>query len=310
MSKPLVSVIIPTYNSKKTIKRAIKSVLRQNYENIELIVIDDASEDSTIKIVEKFSNIILIKNENNIGQYYSRFKGINKATGTYITFLDADDWLAPDAIYRAMMIARLYKADVVQMSILRRVSIFNIPLLYPSKYDVTKTLQANLFDEKLFPIACWGKLYHQDVFCDIEFPHLYSEWGEDRIFNLLVFDKARKIYFAPEAWYNYKWGGNGTKVTSDTIDDYTEIYSLKCQWAEINKFFRFIPLITDEYVSLLNYWTRQAINNRTMTKEEIISKLNSAIIENNLEMLNAEKIYRENKSSIKRYISLIINRIF
>ena len=102
--KVLVSVIIPCFNSSKTIDRAIKSVLVQSNEyNIEIIVIDDCSEDDTLTKIKNFKpsknvSIIILKNEKNMGTGYSRDKGIANSKGQYIAFLDADDYWLPNKL--------------------------------------------------------------------------------------------------------------------------------------------------------------------------------------------------------------------
>lgn len=94
--KPLVSVVIPVYNREKTILRALNSVLRQTYSNIEVIVVDDGSTDSTAQIVSNCADerVRLIRLSNNQGANKARNTGISKAKGEYIAFQDSDDeWL-------------------------------------------------------------------------------------------------------------------------------------------------------------------------------------------------------------------------
>ncbi|NQV30150.1 MAG: glycosyltransferase family 2 protein [Candidatus Marinimicrobia bacterium] len=87
-----ISVIIPTYNRARTIERALLSVLRQTYPALEIIVVDDASDDSTPEILAEFKGKIkLITNESNRGVSFSRNVGINSARGDWIAFLDSDD---------------------------------------------------------------------------------------------------------------------------------------------------------------------------------------------------------------------------
>lgn len=98
MNEPLVSVIMPAYNSADFIAEAIASVRNQSYKNWELFVIDDVSTDNTCSIVKKIirlePRIRLLKNLNNEGAGVSRNKGIAAAKGNFIAFLDADDlWL-------------------------------------------------------------------------------------------------------------------------------------------------------------------------------------------------------------------------
>lgn len=92
--KPLVSVILPTYNRSEYLGRAIEGVLSQSYNNFELIIIDDGSTDRTSEIISKYqdSRIKIIKNEENIGFVKSLNKAINYAQGEYIARIDDDDF--------------------------------------------------------------------------------------------------------------------------------------------------------------------------------------------------------------------------
>lgn len=102
MKKPIVSVIMPAYNSTGTIRKAIDSVLAQDVD-LELIVIDDASGDdleNKMKEAGYLDNpaICYIKNEKNMGAAMSRNRGIDMAAGSYVAFLDADDWWEADKL--------------------------------------------------------------------------------------------------------------------------------------------------------------------------------------------------------------------
>lgn len=91
----LVSIITPTFNSAKYIAETIQSVQNQTYSNWEMIIVDDASSDETITVIEKVqendSRIILVRQKKNVGPAITRNKGIQKASGKFMTFLDADD---------------------------------------------------------------------------------------------------------------------------------------------------------------------------------------------------------------------------
>jgi|GEM_PF-3026041 len=91
MNKPLVTVIIPAFNRQKTIVRAIDSVLNQSYKNVEVIVVDDGSIDSTEEIVKNcYKDIIYIKKKNG-GPASARNAGLENSSGDYIAYLDSDD---------------------------------------------------------------------------------------------------------------------------------------------------------------------------------------------------------------------------
>ena len=95
---PLVSVVIPTYNRPKYLENAIRSVLNQTYPNLEIIVVDDASDLGYEPLKEKYSSVTFMKNDENRGACYSRNRGLEAANGEFINFLDDDDELFPEKI--------------------------------------------------------------------------------------------------------------------------------------------------------------------------------------------------------------------
>ena len=106
--KPLVSVIIPTYNRKNTLKRCIDSVLAQTYRNFEIILVDDCSTDGTMEFVEadygdvSDINIVYVRNDSNLGAGASRNVGVSYAAGEYLAFHDSDDTWHPDKLEKQM----------------------------------------------------------------------------------------------------------------------------------------------------------------------------------------------------------------
>jgi glycosyltransferase involved in cell wall biosynthesis len=98
----LVSCIIPTHNRSLLLKRAVESVINQNYKNLEIIVVNDGSIDDTEKVIEELKRqdprIISLKNEQSKGPSAARNKGIKNATGYFIAFLDDDDQWLPNRI--------------------------------------------------------------------------------------------------------------------------------------------------------------------------------------------------------------------
>lgn len=96
----MFSVIIPNYNREKVIKRAINSVLSQTHRDFELIIVDDCSTDSSIKVISsiKDERLKLYKLDKNSGAAAARNFGIEKSTGKYISFLDSDDYFEPEIL--------------------------------------------------------------------------------------------------------------------------------------------------------------------------------------------------------------------
>ncbi len=97
-----ISIIIPAYNSEKYIQRSIRSAIDQNFDknHYEIIVIDDASADSTLKVIQPFQDSIrIMKHKNNMGLAAARNTGIKSAKGRYIVNLDADDYIHQDLLH-------------------------------------------------------------------------------------------------------------------------------------------------------------------------------------------------------------------
>ncbi|MEH1944561.1 MAG: glycosyltransferase [Nostoc sp.] len=96
---PKISVIIPAYNSEKTVKHTIQSVLNQTFTDLELIVINDGSQDSTLEVVTQIQDSrIKVFSYSNAGGNVSRNRGLNRAVGEFVSFLDADDLWTPDKL--------------------------------------------------------------------------------------------------------------------------------------------------------------------------------------------------------------------
>lgn len=98
MNKTLVTIVIPAYNHAKYLKQAIDSVLSQDYQNIELIVLDDGSTDNTLDLLKSYGNLFVWERHENMGQANTLNKGWKMAKGDILSYLSADDFLLPHAV--------------------------------------------------------------------------------------------------------------------------------------------------------------------------------------------------------------------
>lgn len=112
---PLISVIIPAYNTAGYIAQSIQSALGQTLKNIEVIVVDDASTDETVAIAQRFQDdrLRIFINEQNMGAAGARNRAIQAARGEWIAVLDSDDWYAPDRLEHLLQVAYAERADMV-----------------------------------------------------------------------------------------------------------------------------------------------------------------------------------------------------
>lgn len=137
---PLVSVLMSTYNSEKTLERALDSILNQSYKNIEFLICNDGSTDNTKKILEKYSNLYeqieIINNKNNVGLTKSLNLLINKSKGDFIARQDADDYSDPERIKEQIKYCISNKFQAVftrTYNLNKNISMQNISYLIPYK---------------------------------------------------------------------------------------------------------------------------------------------------------------------------------
>lgn len=118
---PQLSIIIPAYNNSRYLPECIRSLTMQDYRDIEIIVVDDASTDDTSSVVkdlaEHDSRIRLIQHKKNAGTLASRKSGILASHGSYVMLIDQDDALAPNALTSLMLFAQQHPADIYHFGV-------------------------------------------------------------------------------------------------------------------------------------------------------------------------------------------------
>lgn len=191
-SAPLISIILPNYNSEVTIEATIESIEKQTYRNWELIIVDDGSTDNSLSVVKKtskyLSKITIYSNSSNKGVAYSRNVGLYFANGEYITFHDADDISHPERL--SFQISQLLKSQ-------KKIVIFKY-------FRVDKELKPFIINGKKKWNRVSGMMFHKDLIVEIGYfkPTHISEDSEYHERILAVYGRrSRKIinkvlYFA------------------------------------------------------------------------------------------------------------------
>jgi Glycosyltransferases involved in cell wall biogenesis len=210
--RPKVSVLIPVYNTEKYLARCIESVLCQTLEDFEVIIVNDGSTDSSINILNEYAskdNRIIIVNKENGGAPSARNIAIPMAKGEYISFVDSDDWIAPNMLSESYKKAKETHADIIVFNFnrayhLERV-IQNDPIL-EQDIIVSKDILGEFSYKYLFEMkgsSVWNKLYRS------EFLHKYNLYmgnvriGEDLFFNLHALIHLPKISMINRNLYYY-----------------------------------------------------------------------------------------------------------
>lgn len=199
--KNKISIIVSCYNTAKYVEKCLDSLLNQTYKNIEIILIDDASTDDTLKILKKYAKnntcIKLFENKPNKGLAYSRNLGLKNATGEFIGFIDSDDYIAPN--YYENLITTLLKENA-------DLAICDIKLIYENgNEEVVKSCvglknKLNFVNNGLAASAC-NKLFKKELICQYSFEE--GKINEDLAVVIPSIVSAQKIAYVENTFYNY-----------------------------------------------------------------------------------------------------------
>ena len=205
----MISIVIPAYNIQDYLGATLDSILAQTYKNLEIIVVNDGSRDNTAAVIDSYaardSRIKAIHKENG-GVTSARLRGVAEATGTYIGFVDGDDFIEPQMYARLLENLRANHADIshcgYQMVFPSRVDYYyNTGKLVIQEGDQGCT---DLLDGRFVEPGLWNKLYHRDLFAGL------SEWmdrsiriNEDLLMNFYLFRQAKRAVFEDVCPYHY-----------------------------------------------------------------------------------------------------------
>ena len=202
MSGPIVSIIVPVYNAEKTIQRCVESILGQDFQDFELLLIDDGSQDASGALCDAFAQRdarVRVLHKENGGVSAARNLGLSQAQGVYLQFLDSDDWITADATTMLVRTAREYQCDLVISDFYRvvgdRVShkgdIQEDTVLSREEYAAHMMERPADF----YYGVLWNKLYRREI---VERHHLRMNpeisWCEDFMFNLEYIRYAERFY--------------------------------------------------------------------------------------------------------------------
>lgn len=188
---PLISIIVPAYNAEDTIARCLDSLVNQTYINTEILVIDDGSDDATKQIVESYcrhnSNVIYIAKSNG-GQSSARNEGLDRASGSFIMFCDADDFVSCHIVEFLLTITLATNADIAECTFFSPRSAYtmyqeiinDLEFEYPEMIvkgnaDIVKMA----LDYGFITVAPWGKLYSKRLIYNIRFAEEYRKSEDD-----------------------------------------------------------------------------------------------------------------------------------
>lgn len=205
----LISVIVPVYNVERYLSRCVESLLAQTYKNIEILLIDDDSQDKCPQLcddyVKNYSNIKTIHLKNSgIGVSGARNAGLDNAKGDYIAFVDSDDYVHCELFYQLHSLLEKHPIANMAMCSYQKVN------EETKHFDGVKTCNEILLDDlgamnliidDQNNTAVWSKLYKKSIFENLRFP--VGKHNEDMFLMPFIFQNAKKIAYSPYPLYYY-----------------------------------------------------------------------------------------------------------
>lgn len=218
MSFPLISIIVTVYNNEKCLVKCLDSVINQTYTNIEIIIINDGSTDESLKICEEYSQRdqrIILVSQINKGVSEARNAGLEKVNGSYITFVDSDDWVEPDFIETLYNTLKVNDVDLSQCGFfIHKDDCYTVSgSQKKSVLDHNQSLML-LFGDRLVQNFLWNKLFKRSLFDNIRFP--VGRYYEDIFVMYQIFDKCSKIAYTEDPKYHYVF--HMYSITNDLVD--------------------------------------------------------------------------------------------
>lgn len=206
-NKLIISVIIPAYNCISTLNKAVQSILNQTIKDLEVIIVDDGSTDGTSELADALAarwKRVKAIHQKNSGPMAARVKGINNATGTWVGFVDSDDWIEPNMYETMIETAEKENVSIVQCNFTTYTEKNCQESRWywiPGKYKVSdeKVLSNKNYDighmiSKIYKLTELNRLNIQAPDCDI---------GEDLLFNIEAYYKLGKMVIIDNPFYHY-----------------------------------------------------------------------------------------------------------
>lgn len=285
-----LSIIIPFYNAKNTLRRAVDSVLTQGYPNIEILLIDDGSTDGSSDIGDEIANLeskVACYHLENAGPSVARNCGIKEATGNLVGFLDSDDYFLPDCFNNVLKDYHRNHPDIIAFGLSKGKNIENANLFVPEKKIGCSSEEAieQMFRSKAVDFYVWNKFFKRELFNHIVFPE--NKLYEDMVPMYEAFRAASKIDILPFSGIFYYQNNDSIVYQSFNSKQYDNILQRKILVDEVKK----------DYPRLINLANARLVDGYLSTGFKITGK--------NQNQKEKQKYYNQSKREIKSIYSKI-----
>lgn len=279
MNKIVLSIIVPVYNVQEYVKKCLDSLISQESDEYEIIIVNDGSTDNSLKICETYKDNkkVRIYTKENGGLSSARNYGLEKAKGEFVSFVDSDDWVAENYVSKIIETINSNSCDLITYDFI----VINdgwktgqIRKMYTKikKYDKKKLIQ-----ECFSPSFSCARVYKKNLISKIKFPK-ENHWYEDMATTPIVLAKCNKMEYLEEPLYYYRqrkdsityssynpktlgvinaWENSLTKMPEEFLEDY--VFAL---YNSIVTFINFKPEFAAEFIAYYNEKKELFSNNK------------------------------------------------
>ena len=215
-----ISVVIPLYNKENSIRKTIYSVLQQTYDNIEILVINDGSTDGSLDIIKAIkSDKIRIITQNNSGVSAARNRGIEEAVGDWVVFLDADDFMFPNALSHLYNLVKKANLSIGCANFFILNKDYKIFPYFRSKYNgVTDNINKQMLFDQAF-LRMGNSIFSKEILSNMRFNPLFKRYEDLDFFLRVTHNQQVVVSSTPVMVYSYLNGSLASDF-SDVTKDY------------------------------------------------------------------------------------------
>lgn len=284
----MVSIIIPVYNSGNALNKCVDSVVKQTYSDLQIILVNDCSTDArTNAIIENWKNrderIILINKDKNEGIEKARFTGLEHVTGSYLMFMDHDDWLFSYDVIQIMMDNMLATdADVVMGRSYEQKLFFKRAIYDPTpkgiieQPELKEKYYISFFGVNIIPVLVWAKIYKMDVIKAAKLKPRGLRDTDDVNFNMWVFPYVQRFSVIDDFVYVHRWGGFSSKLI-DFIPEYKRLYKERRNAIKEFDYEKAVKSINIQMKNLLYFDLSLKIERKNYKKNDILEYLKNEL---------------------------------
>lgn len=306
--QPLVSVIVPVYNTEKYLKKCVDSVRNQTYQNLEIWLVDDESTDSSGAICDEYSqkdNRIIVIHKDNAGQGVARNTALDKCTGEYIAFVDSDDWIESNFVENLVFEIEKANADICICGYcaytgIRAAKVKHTRCVLDNTYEIMKRTVSST---DITTMSC-DKLYRRHLLDRIRYPAVRA--NEDAYFIYDVLQLCKRAVIIEDCLYNQLIRPGSTERSNFSEKNYALIGAaeklmsiVKNSYPDLYAYVQFKA--ADDIYNLLY---KVVYSGESVENEEHYTTLNECLIKELGRIKATEEIFDKEKLAVLEFAAL------